>query len=107
MSLFAIIHPSISCKCELCAPHIIADSPEASDDRGDSSDSDGSVQDTSDFTIMRPVASQYKEHASGQGSAGQPGNDAEAAAVLLRSQKREAIRKAVEAQRAELDGSRK
>ncbi len=100
-------YPSLRCKCELCAPYIAENSPQASDDLGDSSDSDDSQQEASVITNLLPDAVKCTEHEGDQLRIGQPNIDPETAAATLRLRKREAIRKAVEAQRSELDGSQK
>ena len=96
--LTCIVHSCLSCKCELCAPHICTDSPQGSDDLDDSSDCSDSPVEASEVANAIADAAKCKEQEQQQ----LPQDDPEAALALLRSQKREAIRKAVEAQRAEL-----
>jgi hypothetical protein len=97
----------LRCKCELCAPHVTEDSPQASDDSGDSSDSGNSPEEVSNSANANADAIECKQQTQLQLEAVLTVHDSEAAAALLRSQKREAIRIAVEAQRAELNSGQR
>jgi hypothetical protein len=79
-------------------PHIIENSPQGSDQSDDSSDSEDAAH----------VAHALAEAAecTAEQRAACAADDAAATSALLKAQKREAIRKAVEAQRAELEGGR-
>ena len=97
------------CTCVLCIPHIEAVSPQGSDGGADSSGSCDS-EDADDIANALADAAKSKADQKAQSAQQQPQIalcDPETASALLKAQKREAIRKAVDAQRAELDSGRR
>ncbi len=90
------------CKCEACIPHIIDGSPQGSHDLEDSDNSSDS-EDATHIAGALQIADKLVTHQEAHRAV----DNTETVAALLKAQKREAIRKAVEAQRGELDRVRK
>ena len=98
-------HPFSRCKCKLCIPHLSEASPQGSEDLDESSDSES----PDEIAIITSALADSRQSKIDQQQRCVPATVASAAvsSASLREQKREAIRKAVEIQRAELDRGQK
>ena len=98
-------HTFSRCKCKLCAPHLSEASPQGSEDLDESSDSES----PDEIAIIASALADSSQSKIDQQQRCGPATAASAAvsSASLREQKREAIRKAVEIQRAEMDRGQK